>query len=193
MIRLERCALWLGGRERLIAEGIVLLTRREPTLRFGADVVPHVFGFLVLGETGRAELPAEAALFEPAPFRLGNIRVVVVDPDRSVTKARGHPLRAAGVLSPHRAGEAIDGVVGDADRLVFCLLCRGSGESFDREDRTEGLFLDAGHLGAAVTEDRRQVEIPVVERGAFGALDRKSTRLNSSHVAISYAVFCLKK
>src|SRR3989442_2050354 len=26
-----------------------------------------------------------------------------------------------------------------------------------------------------------------------GALDRKSTRLNSSHVRISYAVFCLKK
>src|SRR5690625_5463568 len=30
---------------------------------------------------------------------------------------------------------------------------------------------------------------PEVEK----ALDRKSTRLNSSHVAISYAVFCLKK
>src|SRR5207253_9687469 len=28
---------------------------------------------------------------------------------------------------------------------------------------------------------------------AGGILDRKSTRLNSSHVAISYAVFCLKK
>src|SRR5690625_5886278 len=27
----------------------------------------------------------------------------------------------------------------------------------------------------------------------FGDQDRKSTRLNSSHVAISYAVFCLKK
>src|SRR5690625_6654721 len=26
-----------------------------------------------------------------------------------------------------------------------------------------------------------------------GSKDRKSTRLNSSHVAISYAVFCLKK
>src|SRR5215510_10638216 len=26
-----------------------------------------------------------------------------------------------------------------------------------------------------------------------GTIDRKSTRLNSSHVAISYAVFCLKK
>src|SRR5207245_8886600 len=31
--------------------------------------------------------------------------------------------------------------------------------------------------------------------GAFrtGSLDRKSTRLNSSHGSISYAVFCLKK
>src|SRR5690625_5719870 len=27
----------------------------------------------------------------------------------------------------------------------------------------------------------------------FPDVDRKSTRLNSSHVAISYAVFCLKK
>src|SRR5690625_5749391 len=31
------------------------------------------------------------------------------------------------------------------------------------------------------------------DQGAFVELDRKSTRLNSSHVAISYAVFCLKK
>src|SRR5207249_11847360 len=29
--------------------------------------------------------------------------------------------------------------------------------------------------------------------GASGIEDRKSTRLNSSHVSISYAVFCLKK
>src|SRR5690625_5400945 len=28
---------------------------------------------------------------------------------------------------------------------------------------------------------------------SLGCLDRKSTRLNSSHVAISYAVFCLNK
>src|SRR5690606_41656068 len=30
-------------------------------------------------------------------------------------------------------------------------------------------------------------------RGSLGDTDRKSTRLNSSHVKISYAVFCLKK
>src|SRR5439155_4359865 len=34
----------------------------------------------------------------------------------------------------------------------------------------------------------------VIERdGQVLTKDRKSTRLNSSHVAISYAVFCLKK
>src|SRR5471032_3253318 len=31
-----------------------------------------------------------------------------------------------------------------------------------------------------------------IERG-IGMVDRKSTRLNSSHITISYAVFCLKK
>src|SRR5256885_15623851 len=30
-------------------------------------------------------------------------------------------------------------------------------------------------------------------KGFAGARDRKSTRLNSSHLVISYAVFCLKK
>src|SRR5690606_21632128 len=35
-------------------------------------------------------------------------------------------------------------------------------------------------------------DILVEERDALGE-DRKSTRLNSSHVKISYAVFCLKK
>src|SRR5256885_12469408 len=29
--------------------------------------------------------------------------------------------------------------------------------------------------------------------GGLSGLDRKSTRLNSSHLVISYAVFCLKK
>src|SRR5256885_9916650 len=31
------------------------------------------------------------------------------------------------------------------------------------------------------------------QRLPFDRLDRKSTRLNSSHLVISYAVFCLKK
>src|SRR5258708_26714390 len=35
--------------------------------------------------------------------------------------------------------------------------------------------------------------ISAAMRCASGAIDRKSTRLNSSHQIISYAVFCLKK
>src|SRR5256885_3381380 len=34
---------------------------------------------------------------------------------------------------------------------------------------------------------------PVAGLGIFVGGDRKSTRLNSSHLVISYAVFCLKK
>src|SRR5438067_10582827 len=39
----------------------------------------------------------------------------------------------------------------------------------------------------------QQFEMVMNRRHAKNALDRKSTRLNSSHVSISYAVFCLKK
>src|SRR5207249_10550243 len=47
-------------------------------------------------------------------------------------------------------------------------------------------------------EHKEALEIEVasidhVERTCLGNEDRKSTRLNSSHVSISYAVFCLKK
>src|SRR5699024_12180042 len=38
-----------------------------------------------------------------------------------------------------------------------------------------------------------QLEIADVMVTDISAVDRKSTRLNSSHVSISYAVFCLKK
>src|SRR5271169_6998160 len=34
---------------------------------------------------------------------------------------------------------------------------------------------------------------PTPEKGCGSTADRKSTRLNSSHGSISYAVFCLKK
>src|SRR3712207_6848352 len=39
----------------------------------------------------------------------------------------------------------------------------------------------------------RHQDRPRERRVPEGAVDRKSTRLNSSHANISYAVFCLKK
>src|SRR5256885_5749843 len=57
---------------------------------------------------------------------------------------------------------------------------------------------DRSHLGrggTAVAVDVAEVVSQRGHRAALGALreDRKSTRLNSSHLVISYAVFCLKK
>src|SRR5256885_8656276 len=52
-------------------------------------------------------------------------------------------------------------------------------------------------LFRSVGEPREQLRILRGRNGAREALvhvvDRKSTRLNSSHLVISYAVFCLKK
>src|SRR3712207_8027288 len=50
---------------------------------------------------------------------------------------------------------------------------------------------------ARLPEDRTDAEGGGVQRRPLdrlrGEIDRKSTRLNSSHANISYAVFCLKK
>src|SRR5437773_7786459 len=42
-------------------------------------------------------------------------------------------------------------------------------------------------------DDKGHCERAIVVIDKQGVVDRKSTRLNSSHITISYAVFCLKK
>src|SRR5207302_11440157 len=54
----------------------------------------------------------------------------------------------------------------------------------------EGRGLRILEIGAGTGGLASQL-LPALERGSWE--DRKSTRLNSSHVKISYAVFCLKK
>src|SRR2546430_11127344 len=50
-------------------------------------------------------------------------------------------------------------------------------------------FAEEGYTTEQIIE-----EYPgLTDRDVAAALDRKSTRLNSSHSQISYAVFCLKK
>src|SRR5690349_23141591 len=53
-------------------------------------------------------------------------------------------------------------------------------------DQPPGARPHPGAAGRAGAEER-------AVGGGTGRGDRKSTRLNSSHVEISYAVFCLKK
>src|SRR5437660_4198813 len=65
-----------------------------------------------------------------------------------------------------------------------------------------GDALDEGRVRQRVIEVGEHEVLPnqqsklvtqLEKRVALVGQDRKSTRLNSSHVAISYAVFCLKK
>src|SRR5258708_31755769 len=54
--------------------------------------------------------------------------------------------------------------------------------------------LAGGLVGPAPrASDAQQVGVGVLPIRRLALLDRKSTRLNSSHQIISYAVFCLKK
>src|SRR3712207_6998592 len=69
-----------------------------------------------------------------------------------------------------------------------------SGKDVERQ----GIIRHGAKMISAVSE-ATVPKISVVVRKAYGAGlyamagDRKSTRLNSSHANISYAVFCLKK
>src|SRR5437773_9633988 len=68
--------------------------------------------------------------------------------------------------------------------------------------RLEGQRLEPGHVGVGRQLDPDEepalrpadLDVGVLEHFREPAeQDRKSTRLNSSHITISYAVFCLKK
>src|SRR2546426_2396060 len=57
-----------------------------------------------------------------------------------------------------------------------------------------GFVLHPGvHVASQIGRERGMVEHERLEIRGEVNLDRKSTRLNSSHLVISYAVFCLKK
>src|SRR2546427_750583 len=78
-----------------------------------------------------------------------------------------------------------DSLVG---RVIHGLLehCRDTGHSaLERQ----ALFRDCEAIAARLAQAKPVEDIEAID----GDTDRKSTRLNSSHSQISYAVFCLKK
>src|SRR3712207_7327347 len=70
-----------------------------------------------------------------------------------------------------------------------------SSTSFPRPEEPESTpASEAGSGAATPAESVEESLLPSPElQAASEATDRKSTRLNSSHANISYAVFCLKK
>src|SRR5437762_5211913 len=70
----------------------------------------------------------------------------------------------------------------------ICVAVLSVGTSNDHHAQVEAPGRDRLHVRRRSTENRRLGLL-----GGHRWLDRKSTRLNSSHRCISYAVFCLKK
>src|SRR5439155_5102249 len=120
-------------------------------------------------------------------------------------RGRGRRRRSGrGVVRPRfRRVARIGGCSGDR-RVVAPLVLRVP------QDEREGAFVRRRSRAEAATSARRGGQRRGSGRvgragvagscgawsrplGSAGPGDRKSTRLNSSHVAISYAVFCLKK
>src|SRR5258707_14967115 len=65
-----------------------------------------------------------------------------------------------------------------------------------RSVRMQGGDAQQKFLGSAIPGDLKELPLHAVRHypdARVRQLDRKSTRLNSSHANISYAVFCLKK
>src|SRR5690625_6961130 len=81
----------------------------------------------------------------------------------------------------------IIGKKGDQGDIVVSVTCKISGF------HTVGTVHMTKPLLVKVVFSVIQIEVDAMVRFVGeGVVDRKSTRLNSSHVAISYAVFCLK-
>src|SRR5215470_694266 len=126
----------------------------EPVGGTRVDVVVDVFLLLVFLQAGRAELTPDARLAEAAPLGLRQVGMVIVDPHRAVAQRACHPFGLARVRGPHRAGQAVAGVVAEPDRLLL------GAEPLDRHHRTEHLVLHHGHVPAAAREHRRPQEEP---------------------------------
>src|SRR5699024_11639220 len=82
-------------------------------------------------------------------------------------------------LDPELVGEVL-GVMKDLADEGMTMIVVTHEMGFAREVADRVVYMDKG----VIIEDGSRQSL---------SLDRKSTRLNSSHVSISYAVFCLKR
>src|SRR5699024_11237823 len=63
------------------------------------------------------------------------------------------------------------------------------GQVYDSQPEIDAVFSDLQNFGH--DDEKLSFHSREIDLGFTAMIDRKSTRLNSSHVSISYAVFCL--
>src|SRR5262245_65381235 len=114
--------------------------------------------------------------------------------DILVIGAGGAGLRAtiAAAESGLNVGVVCKSLLGKAHTVMAEGGIAGALANLDKKDSWQVHFMDTMR-GGAFLNNWRTVEILAKEAPERVLEDRKSTRLNSSHLGISYAVFCLKK
>ena len=109
----------------------------------------------------------------------------------------------AGFIGFHLAGTLLEdghAVIGydNFNDYYSVKLKRARNAELEKHDAfrcVEGDLCDCPKLQRCFAEEQFDVVCHLAAQAGvrYSLTDRKSTRLNSSHVAISYAVFCLKK
>src|SRR5699024_12416269 len=116
--------------------------------------------------------------------------IVVRGPEGLVVKTE--PLKAPKDRYPILGWPLIRGVVNFGGSMVNGVKAlMYSASFFPEEEDTQPSKFDQWLEDKIGSEKMEKLVIYVA--AVLGIADRKSTRLNSSHVSISYAVFCLKK
>src|SRR5207249_10582616 len=113
--------------------------------------------------------------------------------DRERLRRHVDDLGPEDVGRPHDLGPVLRlGVDANQHQLALDVVVLGEVADLDDVDELVELLRDLLDDELVAVDDDGHPRHRGIERLADGQ-DRKSTRLNSSHVSISYAVFCLKK
>src|SRR5690606_40572621 len=106
------------------------------------------------------------------------------------------PLKTLARFPPHRATATAPASASNV--AIICPPCgfistMCAAAASDTPAAIAATRLTNGRLVCAVRYETRYANVTRWSASRICSRDRKSTRLNSSHVKISYAVFCLKK
>src|SRR2546426_11112011 len=158
------------------------LTLRRQTLRVDGRLydLRRIARVVAIG-AGKASIPMAHAVHEVLGGRLDSVFVVAPSPVPGRAKsgiavaAAGHPIPdRRGVQAARHVLQLVSSL--GKDDLLIVLLSGGASS-----------LLPLPAAGLTLADKQRTTQL-LLRSG-----DRKSTRLNSSHLVISYAVFCLKK
>src|SRR5690625_1471476 len=186
----------VGGKEETVEADYVLVTvgRKPNTSELGLEQVG-----IELDDKGLVKIDKQCRTNVENIYAIGDI-------------VEGLPLAHKASYEGKVAAEAISGQKSEIDYIgmpavVFSDPEMASVGYTEQEAKDEGIDIKASKFpfaanGRALSLNDTEGFLKLITRKEDGLViggqivgpkDRKSTRLNSSHVAISYAVFCLKK